>query len=126
MRREFERYKRILENKHAELLAAMRQREGIAVERSADVIDELQAAVERERAMLELDRTNRVLRQVNTALLRIREGTYGICLRCDQMISAARLNAVPWTSFCITCQQELDEKEVSDRAFSPKYFPNAA
>lgn len=126
MRREFERYKRILENKHAELLAAMRQREGIAVERSADVIDELQAAVERERAMLELDRTNRVLRQVNTALLRIREGTYGVCLRCDQMISAARLNAVPWTSFCITCQQELDEKGVSDRAFSPEYFPNAA
>jgi len=126
MRCEFERYKRLLENKHAELLAALRQREGIAVERSADVIDELQAAVEREHAMLELDRTNRVLRQVNTALSRIREGTYGICLRCDQMISAARLNAVPWASFCITCQQELDEKAVSDRAFSPEYFPNAA
>ncbi len=126
MRVEVERYKRMLQDKHAELLAAMRQREVIAVDRSPDVIDEIQAAVERELAVLELDRTSRVLRDVNTALSRIREGTYGVCLRCDQTISTARLNAVPWTSFCITCQQELDEEGVSAHEFSPEYFPHAA
>jgi DnaK suppressor protein len=123
---EVERYKRMLEAKRAELLAAMRQREAIAVGRSPDVIDEIQAAAERERAVLELDRTSRVLRDVNTALSRIREGTYGVCLRCDQSISTARLNALPWTSFCITCQQKVDEEEVSAREFSPEHLPNAA
>ncbi|HVT91357.1 MAG TPA: TraR/DksA C4-type zinc finger protein [Bryobacteraceae bacterium] len=125
MRIEVERYKRMLQDKQGELLAAMRQREAIAVGRSPDVIDELQAAVERERAVLELDRASRVLRDVNTALARIREGTFGVCLRCDQTISTARLNAVPWTSFCITCQQELDEEGASAHEFSPEYFPHA-
>lgn len=126
MRIEVERYKRMLEGERAELLAAMRQREAIAVDRSPDVIDEIQAAVERERAVLEFDRTSRVLRDVNAALSRIREGTYGVCLRCDQTISTARLNAVPWTSFCIKCQQELDEEGVSAHDFNLEYFPHAA
>lgn len=123
---EVARYKRMLEDKHAELLAAMRQREAIVVDRSPDVIDEIQAAVERERAVRELDRTSRALRDVKSALSRIREGTYGVCLRCDQTISTARLNAVPWTSFCIKCQQELDEEGVSAHEFNPEYFPHAA
>ncbi len=126
MRIEVERYQRMLEDKRTELLAAMRQREAIAVDRSPDVIDEIQAAVERERAVLELDRTSKVLRDVNMALSRIREGTYGVCQRCDQLIGSARLNAVPWTSFCIRCQEELDEQGVSAHEFIPEYFPHAA
>ncbi len=59
MRIQVERYKRMLETKHAELLAATRHREGIAVDRSPDVIDEIQAAVDQERAVLELDHTSR-------------------------------------------------------------------
>ncbi|MGE5644656.1 MAG: TraR/DksA family transcriptional regulator [Acidobacteriota bacterium] len=49
----------------------------------------------------------------------MREGTYGVCQRCDELISTARLKAIPWTSFCIRCQQELDE-------VSSEYFPHAA
>jgi hypothetical protein len=45
---------RMLEDRHAEVLAAMRQREAIAVDRSPDVIEEIQAAVERERTVVEL------------------------------------------------------------------------
>lgn len=111
---EFERYQRILEDKYAELAGTIRQRQGIAVERSPDVIDELQSAVERELAITELDRTSRLLRNVKAALSRIQEGTFGICLRCEQPISPARLNAVPWTPFCIRCQQAVDEEKSSD------------
>jgi DnaK suppressor protein len=126
MRIEVERSKGMLEAKHAELLAAMRQREAIAVDLSADVIDEIEAVVERERAITDLDRTSRLLRDVKAALMRIREGTYGVCLRCDQPISTVRLNAVPWTPFCIRCQQELDERSTSDRDLTTEYFPHAA
>jgi DnaK suppressor protein len=123
---EIERYKHLLEDKYEDLLKAIRQREAIAVERSADVIDELQAGVERERAITELDRTSRLLRDVKAALVRIGEGTYGVCLRCDQPISPVRLKAVPWTPFCIRCQQEVDDGATSDRDRTTEYFPHAA
>jgi len=123
---EIERYKHLLEDKYEDLLKAIRQREAIAVERSADVIDELQAGVERERAITELDRTSRLLRDVKAALVRIGEGTYGVCLRCDQPISPVRLKAVPWTPLCIRCQQEVDDGATSDRDRATEYFPHAA
>jgi DnaK suppressor protein len=114
MRRvDIERYRKMLRGRQSELLAALRQREPVAAVRSPDLIDEFQAAAERERAVLEAVRASRLLRDVNAALSRIREGTYGVCLRCDRTISAARLNAVPWASFCITCQQQVDEEETA-------------
>ncbi len=47
-----------------------------------------------------------LLRQVEEALQRIDDGTYGVCPECSQSISQKRLEAVPWASFCITCQEK--------------------
>ena len=49
---------------------------------------------------------NSVLRQVEGALERIREGTYGTCADCEEPISQKRLDAVPWARFCISCQEK--------------------
>jgi DnaK suppressor protein len=113
---ELQRYKQMLEDKYEDLRWAIRKREAIAVERSADVIDELQSAVERERAITELDRYSRMLQQVKAALSRIQEGTFGSCLRCDEPISPARLKAVPWAAFCIRCQEAVDAEGGPDGA----------
>jgi DnaK suppressor protein len=48
-------------------------------------------------------------RQVSEALERIDNGTYGLCLRCGQPIAVKRLAALPWVSFCTTCQEEQAE-----------------
>jgi DnaK suppressor protein len=48
------------------------------------------------------------LRTVEEALDRIKNGTFGLCLRCDAEIPEKRLNAVPWAPHCIRCQEELD------------------
>lgn len=123
---DLERYQQLLEDKHEELLEGVRRREAIAVERSADVIDELQSGVERERAITELDRTSSLLRDVKAALRRIHQGAYGVCSRCAQPISPLRLNAVPWTPFCIRCQQAVDEEAAAERDLTPEYYWHAA
>ncbi len=98
----------MLDDKYEELRRAVRKREAIAVDRSADLIDELQSVIERERAITELDRSSRMLEQVKAALSRLQAGTFGVCLRCEERISPARLSAVPWAAFCIRCQEAVD------------------
>lgn len=43
------------------------------------------------------------LRQVDAALKRLRDGTYGMCEICGQSISEKRLQALPWADACLTC-----------------------
>jgi DnaK suppressor protein len=43
------------------------------------------------------------LRKISTALSRIEAGDYGYCLKCDELISIARLEVDPSASLCITC-----------------------
>lgn len=106
---ELNKYKQILEAKLAELSCVVRNREGIAIEKSPDALDEVQYAAERELAIRNLDRETQLLRNVRAALRRIEEGSYGICVHCDEEINPKRLNAVPWTPYCITCQEMADK-----------------
>ena len=48
------------------------------------------------------------LAQVERALLRIKQGTYGVCEACATKIPVARLNALPYSTLCIKCQREAE------------------
>src|SRR5262249_43458896 len=109
---ELNKYKALLEAKQAELAGGLRNREGIAMEKTADALDEVQLAGERELAIRNLDRESNLLRNVRSALSRIADGSYGTCLHCEEEISPKRLNAVPWTAYCIKCQEAADRHEV--------------
>lgn len=111
---ELNKYKQILETKLAELSQAVRDREGIAIEKSPDALDEVQHAAERELAIRNLDRESHLLRNVRGALRRIDEGAFGVCLHCEEDINPKRLNAVPWTPFCIQCQELADRNKVEN------------
>lgn len=52
-----------------------------------------------------------VLYQIDEALKRLDEGTYGACQECDKPISLSRLKAVPYTSQCIQCQRAEEQKK---------------
>jgi DnaK suppressor protein len=108
---ELNKYKALLEAKQAELAGGLRNREGIAIEKTADALDEVQLAGERELAIRNLDRESNLLRSVRAALSRVADGSYGICLHCEEDISPKRLAAVPWTSYCIRCQEAADRHE---------------
>jgi len=47
------------------------------------------------------------LRSISTALTRIAQGTYGLCMECGERIEAARLEAMPATSHCLDCESDL-------------------
>lgn len=111
---ELKKYKEILEAKQAELAHLVRNREGIAIEKSPDALDEVQHAAERELAIRNLDRESSLLRNVRGALRRIDDGSFGVCLHCEEDISPKRLAAVPWTPFCIQCQEMADRSQAGD------------
>ena len=105
---ELTRFKALLKAKQSELAGGLRNREGIAIEKAADALDEVQLAVERELAISTLDRDSHLLRNVRAALRRINDESYGTCLHCESEISPKRLAAVPWTAYCIKCQEAAD------------------
>jgi DnaK suppressor protein len=104
-------YRNELLAKQEELAQLIRNRDGITIEKSADALDEVQNATERELAIRSLDRDSNLLRKVRGALRRIEEGSFGVCLHCEEDISAKRLAAVPWTTFCIQCQEIADRTQ---------------
>ncbi|MGA2725848.1 MAG: TraR/DksA family transcriptional regulator [Bryobacteraceae bacterium] len=108
---ELEKHKAILEAKRAELSVGLRNRADIAIEKTPDALDEVQLAGERELAIRNLDRESSLLRSVRGALARIADGSYGICLHCEEEIKPKRLDAVPWTKYCIRCQEAADRHE---------------
>ena len=123
---ELAKYKEILEARQAELAAILRNREGITIEKSPDALDEVQNAAERELAIRNLDRESNLLRNVRAALRRIDEGMYGICVHCEEDISPKRLNAVPWTPFCIACQEAADRAQEQGSESLDELLVNAA
>jgi DnaK suppressor protein len=108
---ELEKYKAVLEARQAELSHGLRNREDIAIEKSPDALDEVQLAGERELAIRNLDRGSNMLRNVKGALARVADGSYGICMHCEEEIKPKRLDAVPWTKYCIRCQEAADRHE---------------
>jgi DnaK suppressor protein len=112
-------FQEILERKEAELVQVLRRRDGIAIERSPDQMDEIQYASERDLAVRNVDFESNLLRQVRAALRRIREGGFGTCIECEWAISPKRLAAVPWAPRCIQCQEAADRNwQESPESFS--------
>ena len=108
---ELNKYTAMLEARRAEVSAGLRNREDIASEKTPDALDEVQLAGERELAIRNLDRDSVALRSVKGALARVADGSYGVCMHCDEDIKPKRLDAVPWTKYCIKCQEAADRNE---------------
>jgi DnaK suppressor protein len=52
------------------------------------------------------------LRQIQEALDRLQLGDYGICLACEELIPAKRLQAIPWAKYCVPCQERVADDVV--------------
>lgn len=109
---ETEKLTTLLRHRQEELSGALRNREEIVIEKAPDAIDEVQQMGERELAVRNLDRDSRMLRLIRLALDRAANGTYGICLHCEEEILPKRLAALPWAAYCIKCQEKIDRLEI--------------
>jgi DnaK suppressor protein len=105
---ELNAFRRTLKNRQAELGNRNGSREALVIETSPDELDRIQHASDRDFALSNLERNSDRLREVRTALCRVEEGTFGICLGCEENINPKRLAAVPWASLCIVCQEAAD------------------
>ena len=113
-RTELNNFRAVLNTKHAEATRTLGRREGLTIERTPDALDEVQFAAARELSTRNLERESGVLREVRAALDRIADGSYGVCLHCEEEISQKRLKAVPWATLCIGCQEDSDQNRLTE------------
>lgn len=104
-------FRKALKDKRAEI--GLTNREEMVIQNSPDLLDQIQQAGERDYAIGHLERVSSRLQEVDTALRRMDAGEYGVCIHCGDDINLKRLAAVPWTSFCIGCQEVADRRNKS-------------
>jgi DnaK suppressor protein len=107
---ELKTFQSVLEARQMELENGIGDREALAIDTSPDELDRIQHATVRELAIGNLERESSRLRDVQAALRRIDAGMFGICLDCEEDINLKRLSAVPWTRFCIACQEAAEHQ----------------
>jgi DnaK suppressor protein len=74
-----------------------------------DIADKAASSYNKEFLFHQSNADRQLLQMVETALVRLREGSFGECISCGKEINAKRLEAVPWTRHCIECQEKLEK-----------------
>ena len=105
---EIERYRQQLMTKQQEVLNSLRRR-GVSCRGQIDpgvldTIDESMFLQDKESLFAQTDRDTQLLREIQKALERIEEGSYGYCLEDGEPIREVRLSVIPWASYCVDHQ----------------------
>ncbi len=74
-----------------------------------DIADRAASSYTKEFLFSQSNNDRQLLQMVETALQRIREGSFGECSSCGNEINPKRLEAVPWTRYCIACQEKVEQ-----------------
>lgn len=112
-KKELEKYRRLLQEKKnslsADLAKTRNAEEETTEEATQDIADKAVSSYTREFLYSLSDGDRTTLLQIDQALARIDEATYGLCSYCSAPMAEKRLMAVPWTPYCLDCK-ELSEK----------------
>jgi RNA polymerase-binding transcription factor len=95
------------------LTAAQQGRQAVA-EDTLDVADQAVLSYQKEMLFTQGTEGHTQLSLVRLALERLREGSFGHCLHCGRPIGEKRLEALPWTAYCIGCQEKVENGEIDD------------
>jgi DnaK suppressor protein len=110
-------YRKILEKKAEEVRQSMSAQKAAQVVARLDIpSDEGDLSQQHHEEWIFLNRNTidmKLLREIAGALHRMDHDHYGVCLECEEPISAKRLDAVPWAKYCVTCQ-ELIATRIAD------------
>lgn len=103
----------LLKQKH-EILASLHEAANESLQADepffADAIDQASAVSDKTLSLKIRDYHHSALRQIDQALRRMHEGSFGICESCAGEIAPARLKANPATTLCIECKAELESE----------------
>jgi RNA polymerase-binding transcription factor len=103
--------KRLLE--HSTLSAVEQGRETVS-EDTQDSADQAVLSYQKEFLFTRGTHDHGQLGLVKDALVRLQEGSFGECVHCGAQIGAKRLEALPWTPYCIACQEKMERGELAD------------
>ena len=99
-----------LEAKLQEIAGSLQDRSELSIEQSADVIDMIRTATDRDLAVQRFNLSAQTLSDVRAALNALGNDDYGICQECDEEIAPRRLDVIPWARFCVRCQEVRDSR----------------
>ena len=105
-------YKKLLLSEKQELAEAYNKNKNYGRttddEGSQDLADKASNSYTKE-FLYSLSNTDReVLQKVDDALIRIAKGSFGVCVECGDSLNKKRLEAVPWASHCLPCQEKVE------------------
>jgi RNA polymerase-binding transcription factor len=109
-------YKKKLAARREELLRtiARTQQEGREADEdpTVDLADKAANSYTKEFLFGQTHNERSLLQLVDDALARIRDNSFGDCISCHQELQQKRLEAVPWTRYCITCQEKKENGQL--------------
>ncbi len=115
--KELKRFKKMLEDSRTAILAnarkTMEEESNFDTDDLPDEIDQASSEYAQSMVFRLRDREKFLLKKIEKALTRIEDGTFGMCERCEEPISAKRLEARVVTTLCIRCKEEQEKKEKS-------------
>src|SRR5881275_2362501 len=112
-KKKLDTFKKRLETRQQELRRTVtrNQADGRSADEDTaqDIADRATSSYTKEFLFSQSNNDRQLLQMVETALQRIREGAFGECVSCGNEINPKRLEAVPWTRYCIACQEKLEK-----------------
>lgn len=81
-----------------------------------DIADRAASSYNKEFLFHQSNSERQLLQMVEGALSRIHDGSFGQCISCGKDINPKRIEAVPWTRYCIECQEKLEKGQVEEAA----------
>ncbi len=102
---------RLLEEKEKilnDVSAKIRAESSVHKRESGDIYDIASNERERELALTLGDRDRKKLSEIDLALERINEGSYGECEECGEPVAEKRLEVLPFTRVCVDCQSKFE------------------
>jgi DnaK suppressor protein len=112
-KKRLEYYKKKLQTRREELLRiiARTEQEGREADEdpTVDLADKAANSYTKEFLFGQTHNERSLLALVDDALARIKKGTFGECISCQEELQQKRLEAVPWTRYCITCQEKKEK-----------------
>jgi len=107
---ERERVAAAIENLHAETPGSLTDDSGEETAYDNHLGDTATVTYDRELGYTLEENSEHVLADIDAALKRIEDGTYGVCSNCATEIPEERLDARPWATLCIDCQRERERR----------------
>ena len=96
------------------MLATVKEGRQAVAEDTLDVADQAVFSYQKELIFTQGTEGHSQLSLVRLALERLREGSFGECLHCGRTIGEKRLEALPWTPYCIDCQEKIETGQIEN------------